>query len=111
MLLECARLGRSQPRHERRVIGMCAFELIIDALDGAVDDMNRRHDCMACSSEAGVWTRHTWQAWHIKCRKLIDGSKFRQERRILRVVVIEVPIAEPDSTCHRTHGNQDHTRH
>ena len=90
---------------------MCAFELIIDTLDGAVDDMTRRHDFMARSSEAGVWTRHTWQAWHIKCRRLVDGSKFGQESRIRRVVVIKVSTAESDSTCHRTHGNRDRTRH
>ena len=40
---------------------MCAFELIMDALDEAVDDMIRQ-DCIAHSSEVGVWTRHTWQA-------------------------------------------------
>ena len=41
-------------------IGMCAFELIIDALDGAIDDMIRRKDCIARSSGVGVWIRHTW---------------------------------------------------
>ena len=59
MLLECARLGRSQPKQERRITGMCAFELIIDALDGAVDDMIRQ-DFIGRSSEVEVWTRHTW---------------------------------------------------
>ena len=87
MLLECACLGRNQPRQERRVTGMCAFELIIDALDGAVDDMIRCKDCIARSSGVGVWTRHTWLAWHIKCRRLIDGSKFRQEHSTRHVMV------------------------
>jgi len=50
MLLEHAFLGQSQPKQDRRVIGMCTFELIMDALDGAVDDMIRRKDCIACSS-------------------------------------------------------------
>ena len=60
MLLECACLSRSRPRQERRVVGMCAFELIIVALDGAVDDMIRRKDCIARSNEIGVWSRHIW---------------------------------------------------
>ena len=44
----------------RGVKGMCAFAVIIDALDGVIDDMIRHKDCIACSSEVGVWTRHTW---------------------------------------------------
>ena len=57
---------------------MCAFELIIDALDEAVDDMIRRNECIARSNEVGVWTRHTW---YIKFRRLVDGSKFGQEHK------------------------------
>ena len=62
--------------------------------------MIRRKDCTACIN-VGVWTQHTWLAWHIKCRRLIDGSKFGQEHST-RHVVVERIAAELDSTCNRT---------
>ena len=33
---------------------MCALELVVDALDEAIDDMSRHCDGIACSSEVGV---------------------------------------------------------
>ena len=86
MLLEHACLGRGRPRQEIRVVGMCAFEVIIDALDGVIDDIIRRKDCMARSIEIGVWTRYIWSAWHIKCRGLADGYKFGKEHSTRHVV-------------------------
>ena len=74
---------------------MRAFELIMDALDGVVDF---HQDCIACSSEVGVWTRHTWQAWHIERRRLVDGSMFGHEHNV-RHVVVEKIAAELDLTC------------
>ena len=90
--------GVGVDRGRRRCLGMCAFELIMDALDGVVDF---HQDCIACSSEVGVWTRHKKIAWHFECGRLIDGSKFGQEHSIQHVVVISAMAAEPDSTCNR----------
>ena len=58
MLLECVCLGRRRPWQEDWARSICAFELIVEALDEAVDDMTRHHDSIARSSEVGIWTRH-----------------------------------------------------
>ena len=58
MLLECDVKVGVDPRQEEWARNMCALELIVEALDEAIDDMTHHHDSIACNSEVGVWTRH-----------------------------------------------------